>query len=314
MRAVTIRDKQVVVEEHPDPRPEAGELLVRVRAAGLNGGDVLQMKGFYPAPPGAPQDIPGLETAGEVVEVGRGVERFEVGDRVMSIVAGGGQGELIVVHERHAMPVPEELDWIAAGGVPEVFTTAHDALFTQAGLAAGERLLVHGGAGGVGMAAVQLGQMAGARVTATVRDEACREQVRALGVNAIPPEGFEEHGPFDVVLELVGAPNVAGDLAALATGGRICIIGIGAGAKVESFDLRLLMAKRGRLHGSTLRARSLEEKAMTARRVESFVLPGFVSGDLSVPVAASYPFTECAQAYERFQQGGKLGKIILTFD
>ena len=314
MRAVTIRDKKVVVEEHPDPQPQAGELLVRVRAAGLNGGDVLQMKGFYPAPPGEVQDIPGLEMAGEVVEVGRGVSRFEPGDRVMAVVAAGGQAELIVVHERHAMPVPEELDWTAAGGVPEVFTTAHDAVFTQAGLTAGERLLVHGAAGGVGTAAVQLGQMAGARVTGTVRDEHAREQIRALGVNAIAPDGFGAHGPFDVVLELVGAPNFNADLDALATGGRICIIGVGAGAKVDTFDLRKLMTKRGRIHGSTLRARSLEEKAICARRVEQQVLPGFASGDLSVPVTASFPLERCADAYERFEQGSKLGKIIITFD
>src|SRR6185503_8655682 len=132
---------------------------------------------------------------------------FEAGDRVMAVVAGGGQAELAIVHERGAMPVPEELDWTAAGGVPEVFTTAHDALFTQAGLTVGERLLVHGAAGGVGMAALQLATMAGARVTATVRDPEAREQIAALGVNAIAPEGFEQHGPFDVILELVGAPN-----------------------------------------------------------------------------------------------------------
>ena len=191
----------------------------------------------------------------------------------MAVVGGGGQAELIAVHERLAMPVPDELDWTAAGGVPEVFTTAHDALFTQAGLIAGERLLVHGGAGGVGVAAVQLGVMAGARVTATVRDEHAREQVAALGALAIAPDEFEEVGPYDVVLELVGAPNLAADLAALAPRGRICVIGIGAGAKAE-VDLRMLMAKRGRIHGSTLRARSLEDKASAARLVEKAVLPG----------------------------------------
>ena len=214
---------------------------------------MMQLKGRYPAPPGAPQDIPGLELAGEVVAVGPGVQRFEPGDRVMSIVAGGAQAELAVVHERTAMPVPPELEWEAAGGVPEVFTTAHDALFTQAGLRAGERLLVHGAAGGVGMAGVQLGQMAGARVTATVRNPDSRERIDALDVKAIEPEGFEEHGPFDVILELVGAPNLPGNVAALATGGRIVVIGIGAGAKSE-LDLRGLMGKRGSIHASTLRS------------------------------------------------------------
>jgi NADPH:quinone reductase len=313
VRAVTIRDGAVVCAEHPDPRPEAGEILVRVKAAGINGADILQMKGRYPAPPGAPADIPGLEFAGEVVELGRGVERFEVGDRVMAVVAGGGQAELAVVHERLAVPVPEELDWVAAGGVPEVFTTAHDALFSQAGLTAGERLLVHGAAGGVGTAAVQLGTMAGARVTATVRDEHAREQIAALGVNAIPPEGFVEHGPFDVILELVGAPNFEGNLQALAMLGRICVIGVGAGAKAE-LNLLALMGKRGRIHGSTLRARSLEDKAQAARLVEKFVLPGFASGDLSVPVTATYGIDDVADAYARFQAGGKLGKIVLTLD
>jgi putative PIG3 family NAD(P)H quinone oxidoreductase len=310
MRAATIRDGQVIVEEHPDPEPQSGELLVRVRAAGLNGADMLQLKGRYPAPPDSPPDIPGLELAGEVVALGRQASRFEVGDRVMAVVGGGGQAELALVHERAAMPVPEELDWPAAGGVPEAFTTAHDALFTQAGLSVGERLLVHGAAGGVGVAAVQLATMAGARVTATVRDPSAREHISALGVLALEPEGFEEHGPFDVVLELVGAPNVRGDLAALADRGRICVIGISAGAKVE-LNLAALMGKRARIHGSVLRARSLEDKADAARRVERAVLPGFASGDLIVPVTATYPLDAVAEAYERFAAGAKLGKIVL---
>jgi NADPH2:quinone reductase len=311
MRAVTVRDNSVVVEEHPDPSPQSGEILVRVRAAGINGADILQMRGRYPAPAGSPQDIPGLEFAGEVVELGEGVQRFELGDRVMAVVGGGGQGELIAVHERLAMPVPDELDWTAAGGVPEVFTTAHDALFSQAKLTAGERLLVHGGAGGVGVAAVQLGVMAGARVTATVRAEHAREQVTALGAHAIPPEGFPEEGPFDVILELVGSPNLPDDLVALAERGRICVIGISAGAKAE-INLGLLMAKRGRIHGSTLRSRSLEDKAQAARLVEKFVLPGFASGDLAVPVTAEFPLDRAPEAYERFEAGGKLGKVVLT--
>ena len=310
MRAATIRDREITVQEHPDPEPQGSELLVRVRAAGLNGADMIQLNGGYSAPPGAPPDIPGLELAGEVVAVGAQTMRFEVGDRVMAVVAGGGQGELALVHERAAMPVPEELDWTAAGGVPEAFTTAHDALFTQARLTVGERLLVHGAAGGVGMAAVQLATMAGARVTATVRDTIAREQITALGVLAIEPEGFEEHGPFDVILELVGAPNLPGDLSALAECGRICVIGVGAGAKVE-LNLLALMGKRARIHGSVLRTRSLEDKAAAARRVERAVLPGFASGDISVPVTATFPLEAVADAYERFQAGAKLGKIVL---
>jgi NADPH:quinone reductase len=262
------------------------------------------------APPGSPPDIPGLELAGEVVGLGRGATRFVLGDRVMAVVGGGAQAELAVVHERAAMPVPDELDWTAAGGVPEAFTTAHDALFTQAELTVGERVLVHGAAGGVGMAAVQLATMAGARVTATVRDPAAREHIAALGVNALEPEGFEEHGPFDVVLELVGAPNMPGNLRALAEGGRVCVIGIGAGAKVE-LNLGALMGKQARIHGSLLRPRALEDRADAARRVERSVLPGFASGDLSVPVCATFPLDAAADAYARFAAGAKLGKIVL---
>jgi len=170
MRAATIHDGKLLVEERPDPEPSRGELLVRVRGAGLNGADMLQAKGHYPAPPGSPPDIPGLELAGEVVALGPDSERFAVGDRVMAVVGGGAQAELALVHERAAMPVPDGIDWPQAGGLPEVFTTAHDAIFTQAELRPGEHLLVHGAAGGVGTAAVQLGRAAGARVTATVRN------------------------------------------------------------------------------------------------------------------------------------------------
>jgi NADPH:quinone reductase-like Zn-dependent oxidoreductase len=272
-----------------------------------------QRRGLYPAPPGAPQDIPGLELAGEVAARGPGATRFSDGDRVMAVVAGGGQAELAVVHVRAAMPAPEELGWPEAGGFPEVFTTAHDALFTQAGLAPGERLLVHGGAGGVGTAAVQLGRAAGARVTATVRDEALRGRVAELGATAVAPEGFEEHGPFDVVLELVGAPNLASNLGALATCGRVVVIGIGGGAKAE-LNLGILMGVRGTVRGSMLRARPLEEKAIAARAVERHVLPLVESGAVGVPIADVFPLDRAADAYERFAAGGKLGKVVITFD
>ena len=313
VKAVTIRDQALSVEEHDDPRPGTGELLVRVRAAGLNGADMLQRRGLYPAPPGAPQDIPGLELAGEVVGLGPGATRFAEGDRVMAVVAGGGQAELATVHERAAMPVPEALDWPAAGGFPEVFTTAHDALFTQAGLGPGEHLLVHGAAGGVGTAAVQLARAAGARVTATVRRAELRPAVEELGARAVDPEGFEEHGPFDVVLELVGAPNLGANVGALATGGRVVVIGIGAGAKAE-LNLGLLMAKRGLVRGSTLRARPLEQKADAARRVEHAVLPLVEAGAVRVPVADTFSLDEAERAYERFAAGGKLGKVVLTVE
>ena len=310
MLAAIIEDGRLTVQDRPDPEPGSGELLVRVRAAGLNGADMLQRKGAYPAPPGSPQDIPGLELAGEVAARGPGATRFEEGDRVMAVVGGGGQAELTLVHERAAMPVPEPLDWPRAGGLPEVFVTAHDALFSQAGLRPGEHLLVHGAAGGVGTAAIQLGRAAGARVTGTVRREELREEVERLGATAIDPEGFEERGPFDVVLELVGAPNLAGNVKSLATGGRIVVIGVGAGAKAE-LSLVALMGKRGVLRGSTLRARPLEEKARAMRLVEHEVLPLFEEGRVDVPIAATYPLDEVEQAYERFEAGGKLGKVVL---
>jgi NADPH:quinone reductase len=311
VRAVTIKDGSLVVEERPDPEPGKGELLVRVRAAGLNGADMLQRRGAYPAPPGSPPDIPGMELAGEVAAVGPGVSRFGEGDCVMAVVGGGAQAELAVVHERAVMPVPEPLDWPQAGGLPEVFTTAHDAVFSQATLRAGEHLLVHGAAGGVGTAAVQLGRVAGARVTATVRREELRAQVEELGARAIDPEGFEDEGPFDVVLELVGASNLAGNLRALATGGRIAVIGVGGTGPMAEINLLAVMQKRARIHGSTLRSRPLEEKAIAMRLVEREVLPHFENGSLRVPVAETFPLERAEDAYSRFEAGGKLGKIVL---
>jgi putative PIG3 family NAD(P)H quinone oxidoreductase len=310
MRATVIKDEKLVVEERPDPVAADGEVLVRVRAAGLNGADIMQAAGHYPPPPGVPVDIPGMELAGEVVARGPRAERFQIGDRVMAIVGGGAQAELCVVNERMLMAVPDGVDWPPAGGFPEVFLTAHDAVFTQAGLLAGERLLVHGAAGGVGTAAVQLGRAAGARVTATVRNPDHRDAVAALGATVIAPEGFGEHGPFDVVLELVGAVNLGENLMSLETGGRIAVIGTGAGATAE-INLGLVMMKRARIHGSTLRARPLELKALATRAVERSVLPALAGGEIAVPIAETFPLERVADAYDRFRAGAKLGKIVL---
>jgi NADPH:quinone reductase-like Zn-dependent oxidoreductase len=319
MHAVTIVDGRLEWREHAEPEPGAGELLVRVEGAGLNGADLVQIKGGYPAPPGSPSDIPGLELSGTVVATGPRVIRFQEGDRVMAVVGGGAQAELTIVHERTAMPVPDRLSWAEAGGFPEVFTTAHDALFTQCGLALGERVLVHGAAGGVGIAGVQLAALAGARVVATVRHDALRAEVERIGrscgdVTAVSADAdLAELGPFDVVLELVGAPNFGADLQNLATGGRISIIGVGAGGRAE-LELFLLMAKRGRIHGSTLRPRPLEEKAVAAQLVDARVIPAVASGRLTVPIAATFPMREAGAAYERFSAGAKLGKIVLLRD
>ena len=305
MRAVTIDGGRLVVAGRPDPEPGRGELLVRVKAAGINGADLHQLAGGYPAPPGSPADIPGLELAGEVAATGPGVRRFRPGDRVMAVVGGGGQAELAVVHERTAIPVPDGLGWPEAGGFPEVVTTAHDALFTQCGLGLGDRLLVHGAAGGVGTAAVQLGAAAGARGVAGGRTPAHHPAVAAE-----PARAFDE-GPFDVILELVGAPNFPANLDALAGGGRLLVIGVGAGATVE-LDLRKLMARRARMLASNLRTRPLEEKADAARRVEHQALPLVADGRLRVPVAATFGLERAQEAYDRFTAGGKLGKLVLV--
>ncbi len=311
VRAATIVDNRLAVAAHPDPQPGAGEVLVRVHGAGINGADLLQVRGLYPAPPGSPQDIPGMELAGEVVALGRSATRFRAGDRVMAVVGGGGQAELAVVHERLLMRVPDGVDWAQAGGFPETFTTAHDALFTQASLRMGERVLIHGAAGGVGIAGVELAHLAGAHVCASVRSQRLRPDVARLGANlVIAPDEFTTHGPFDVILELVGAPNLAGNLEALALCGRIVVIGIGAGARAE-IDLGVLMGKRGLLMASTLRARSLEEKAVCARRIEAEVLPALADGRLSVPIAATYSLEDVQGAYDRFAAGDKLGKVVL---
>jgi NADPH:quinone reductase-like Zn-dependent oxidoreductase len=231
----------------------------------------------------------------------------------MAVVPGGGQAELCVVHERVALPVPDAMSWVQAGAFPENYTTAHDALFTQCGLAMGERVCIHGAAGGVGTAAVELAVAAGCSVVATVRHPELRERVAELGATAVAPDEFVDHGPFDVILELVGAPNLGPNLQALATKGRVAIIGIGAGASGQ-LDLLTLMGKRARIMGSTLRTRLLEDKADAARRIERHVLPLVAAGRITVPIAETYALSEAKAAYERFEQGGKFGRIVLVRD
>ncbi len=312
MHAVTIVDKALTWNEHPDPEPGAGEVLIRVRAAGINAADRLQVMGFYPAPPGSPPDIPGLELAGEVVGLGPGATAFAEGDRVMAVVGGGGMAELAVVHERHLLPVPDGLSWEQAGGFAETFTTAHDGLFSQVGLSMGERVCIHGAAGGVGTSAVQLAAAAGARVTATVRNPDHHQTVADLGADTVVlPDDFVDAGPYDVILELVGAPNWPGNVEALATWGRIMVIGVGAGPAIE-LSLVGLMQKRGTIRASTLRARPLEEKANAAQAMIRHVLPHVDAGAITVPVEATFPLAEAEAAFDRFAAGGKLGKIVLV--
>jgi NADPH:quinone reductase len=294
MRAAVIVDGRLEIQERPDPVPGDGEVLIHVRACGINGADILQRAGNYPAPPGAPQDIPGLECAGET----------ERGEHVMALLPGGGHAELVAVHESHVLPVPETVGWPEAGGFVEVFATAHDALFTQAELMPGERLLVNGAAGGVGIAGVQLGSEAGATVTGVARHHL--EQIVELGAT-----DTKASGAYNVILELVGGDHLRTDFERLDSKGRIAVIGVGAGATVE-VNFHLLMRARGRVHGSTLRSRTRAEKADVIRRLREDVLPLLEEGRVTVPVHATYPLDQAEEAYDAFAAGGKFGKIVLV--
>lgn len=292
MHAAVIVDGRIEIEKRPDPVPADGEVLIRVRAAGVNGADIAQRAGRYPPPAGA-TEVPGLECAGET----------ERGERVMALLPGGGHAELAVAHHTHLIRVPDNVSWEQAGGFVEVFATAHDALFTQAELRDGERLLVNGAAGGVGVAAVQLGVRAGAEVTAVARHH--HDELRALGAHSTDPSG-----EYDVILELIGGENLATNLERLATRGRIAVIGLGAGRGAE-IDFGLLMYRRGRIHGSALRSRSRVEKEDVMRRLEGFALPFLARGELTVPVEETFPLERAQAAYERFKAGGKFGKIVI---
>ena len=295
MRAVVIDAGRLVLGERPDPVPGTGEVLIRVCAAGINNADLMQAAGKYPPPPGTPPDIPGLECAGELVDTR---------ERVMALLPGAGQAELVAVDARHVLPVPEGVDWPAAGGFMEAFATAHDALVTQAQLRAGERLLVTGASGGVGTAAVQLGVALGADVTGTARRPESRDLIRGLGA------AIERAGEYDVILELVGGELLTHDVEQLASHGRLAVIGTGAGAQVQ-VDFGLLMRKRARIYGSTLRFRSAEEKALVVARLAEDALPLLAAGRLIVPVHETFPLGQAQAAYVSFAAGGKFGKLVL---
>jgi NADPH:quinone reductase-like Zn-dependent oxidoreductase len=311
MKAVVFRGGEVTWSERPDPEPGPREVLVRVEAAGVNRADLLQKAGHYPPPDGLPEDQPGLECAGVVEATGGQVERFVAGDRVMGLLAGAAQADLALLDERVAMPVPPDCSLVEAGAFPEAFGTAYDALFPQAGLTIGDRVLVTGAAGGVGTAGVQLAVAGGATVIASVRHDDLRDGVALLGATCTAPGEALAQGPFDIVLELVGGPGVPAALNSLASRGRIVVIGLGAGGRVE-LDLGGVMHRRATVRGSTLRTRSLEDKALLARQLESHVLPLLSAGSLRVVVETTYPFQDVAEAYARFEAGHKLGKIVLT--
>jgi len=307
----------VAVEDRPDPIPTGDDVLLEVRYAALNGADLSQRAGRYPAPPGSPADVPGIEASGTVIARGPTARRFEIGDRVFGIVGGGGLASRVLVHERHVAPVPSSLDDVAAAAVPEVFVTAHDAVCTLGLLRPGELLVVSGANGGVGTAAVQVGAILGARVLATVRSTDVRSQVAALGAEVIAPDDLvaqaQERGGADVVVELVGGPNLESDFGALAVKGRIVIVGTGAGDEAP-LSLRALMSKRARVIGTVLRARPLEEKALAVQAFAREIVPHLASGRIVPLVDRVFPVAEATLAFDRMQEQGKLGKVLLEFD
>ena len=293
------------VGERPDPVPLPSEVLVRVTHAGLNPADLIQRAGNYPAPPGSPADIPGLEVAGTVIACGESVTTWRAGDRVFGLVGGGGLSDTVAVHERHVARIPDNLTDREAAAVPEAFITAHDAVFTRAGLAMGETLLVNGASGGVGTAAVQLGVATGARVLANSRSHS--DALVDLGAEPCP---LSEARGVDVVLELVGAANLQASLEALAVRGRIIVVGTGAGADAE-ISLRALMGRRASLMGTVLRARHMEEKAAAVQVFARSVVPQIASGRVRPVIDRVFPVAEAAAAFDHLAAPGKLGKVLL---
>lgn len=326
MRAVTIErpggPEALRVVERPDPSPGAREVLVRIRAAGVNRADLLQRRGAYPAPAGAPPDIPGLEFAGQVVSSGPGVEGWERGDRVMGLLGGGGYAELAAVPASTLLPVPAGLSWIEAAAIPEVFLTAADALFERGHLAEGERVLVHSAGGGVGTAALQLARAGGA---GTLFGTASAGKLAGLAERGLAPDvpvdyraesfadavarGTRGEG-VHVILDTVGADYWQDNLSSLATLGRLVVLGLLGGAGVE-LDLRRLMGGRMTIVGTVLRARPVAEKARLSAEFRRRFLPRFETGGLRPVVDRAFPLAECGAAHERMEANRNLGKIVL---
>ncbi|HEV2557134.1 MAG TPA: NAD(P)H-quinone oxidoreductase [Microvirga sp.] len=308
------------VVDRPVPQPGPGEILVRVRAAGINRPDVLQRQGAYPPPPGAP-DVLGLEIAGEVAALGAGASRFAPGERVMGLVAGGGYAEYAVVHETNALPVPAGLSVEEAGGIPETYFTVWTNVFERGRLQPGETLLVHGGTSGIGTTAIQLAAASGARVIATAgTDEKCAACIRLgaeVAVNyrtadfvSAVKEATGGRGA-DVILDMVGGSYIPRNHEAAAQDGRIVQIAFLQGSKVE-VDFRRLMLKRLTHTGSTLRARTVAEKAAIARALEERVLPLLAEGRCRPVMDSTYPLDRVADAHRRMDGGEHVGKIVLT--
>ncbi len=300
----------VQLQERPDPQPGPGEVVIAVTHAGLNPADLAQRAGHYPAPPGFPADIPGLEVAGTVAAVGERVTRWKTGQRAFGVVGGGGLADRVLVPELHLAPVPDNLDDAAAAAVPEAFITAHDAVFTRGRLAMGERLLVNGANGGVGSSAVQMGVAAGATVYAGVRSADAGRALAELGGRPVEPGRPPEK--VDVVLELVGSPLVDADLDALAPRGRIVIVGTAAGHDAQ-VSLRKLMGTRGELHGTLLRARPSAQKAAAVDAFATSVVPLLARGAVKPLIDRVFDAEQANEAFERLAGRGKLGKVLLRF-
>jgi len=330
MKAITIASfggvEGLEVREVSDAPPATlDRVRVRVRAAGLNRADILQRLGRYPAPPGYPQDIPGIEFAGEVSEVGKEVRLWKIGDRVFGIIGGGGQAQYVTVPENHLAAVPSNLDWAEAAGVPEVFMTAHDALFTQCGLTIGERVLIHAAGSGVGTAAIQLVRAAGAFAYGTSRTADKLEKAKEFGLTesvVAGPDPMEfvaaanswtkERG-VDVVLDLVGAAYLEANLAALAMKGRLIFVGTTSGSKSE-IDFSVAMHKRLRIMGTSLRTRSLEEKATATRLFAEQVVPLLQSTAVRPVIDRVFPMEEVRAAHQRIESNDSFGKVVLLID
>ncbi len=305
--------------ERDTPQPSRGEVRVRVRATAINRADLLQRMGAYPAPADAPPDIPGLELAGEVEALGPGVERLAVGDRVFGLVGGGAYAEQVVTHERALAKIPEGMSFEDAAAVPEAFITAHDAIVGQAGLTAGETLLIHAVGSGVGTAAVQLGRALGVFTIGTARTPDKLERAKALGLDAgVVAEGNRfadavravDPAGAHVVLELVGGGYLDEDLRCTRGLGRIVLVGLMAGVRSE-VDLGLILRKRLRIMGTVLRARPLEEKLAVMRTFEDQVVPLLARGKLRPVIDVVLPLDQAAQAHARMASNVGFGKIIL---
>lgn len=309
------------IQEVETPEPVGDQVRVQVRASGINRADLLQRAGGYPAPPGAPSHIPGLEFAGEVDAVGPFVRLWQPGQRVMGLVGGGAQAEFVVIHEGLLVEIPDNLDFVEAAGVPEVFMTAHDALFTQAGLQMGERVLIHAVGSGVGTAAVQLARATGATTYGTSRTPAKLEAAKALGLDVgLSDQGFateilqRTNGEgVHVIIDFVGAPYLEQNLQAMAPWGRIVYLSTMGGAHAD-VNLGMLMQKRISMRGVTLRTRTLEEKLAVTRRFATSVLPLLANGKVRPVIEQVYPLAEIAEAHKAMGENRNFGKLVVRID